>query len=269
MVIEDSPLISVILPVANNERTLTATIQSIVNQTHRNFELLIINDGSNDRSTQIIDEYCQTHSQLHAIHSKVCSGGAARPRNLGLAKAQGEYLAFIDADDLWHPQKLEIQLHELHSRNLDFISSTCIKINDNEHPDLNTELPIARQFTAVDHEIMLRKNRVVTSSMLLKTSAFIDIGFDEHADYSRVEDYTAWLRMLQKPSIKGGILHLPLVFYRLSSGSLSSSKVRMAMRVYALLSHYQIGGRKLGIKKFYYFFCYALIAIKNRFLKLS
>lgn len=264
MAAEGLPLISVILPTANNELTLAATIDSVAAQTHSNLELIIINDGSTDGSSKLIDEYTQKDQRIRAIHSGNCSGGAARPRNLGLGQARAELLAFIDADDLWHPKKLQAQLLELQTRKLDFISSACIKIGDKEHPNLEAKLSSKPQFTALDHETMLRKNRVVTSSMLVKTSAFIDIGFDEHANYSRVEDYAAWLRLLQNPEIKGGILHLPLVYYRLSRGSLSSSKLRMAIKIYKLLSHYRVDGRKLGVKKFYYFFCYATAALRNR-----
>ena len=258
--------ISVILPVANNELTIAATINSILSQSHRQIELIIINDGSSDKSAQLIDECASKDSRISVIHCPNCSGGPAQPRNLGLAQASGELLAFIDADDLWHPQKLSAQVNELEKLGLDFISSDCLKFSDKEYPALDITLAKEARLTYLNHEMMLRKNRVITSSILLRTAIFNNIGFDEHSNYYRIEDYAAWLHLLQNPEVKGAILHLPLVFYRLTPNSLSSSKIKMAKKIYTLLNNYQVNGCRLGLKRFYYFFCYAVIAIKNRII---
>ncbi len=261
---EPKSLISIILPVADNEQTLAATIESVLAQTHTELELLIINDGSGDDSVSIINLYSARDPRLNIIHRAERSGGPARPRNLGLERANGEFLAFIDADDLWHAQKLETQLKYLKEMKLDFISTDCVRFRSKGPSPSTIEFNPEAKFSSLSHKAMLRKNKVITSSMLVKTALFQDIGFNEDALYIGVEDYLAWLNLLQKPNIKGATLHLPLVFYRLRPDSLSSSKLKMAKKIYGLLNNYTINGRKLGLKRFYYFLCYAAIAIKNR-----
>ena len=264
MSVKASLMISVILPVADNDETLAATIDSVLTQSHANLELIIINDGSTDQSAKIINAYATKDKRIKTLLCKVRSGGPARPRNLGLQQAQGELLAFVDADDVWHPIKLETQLKHLDAHDFDFISSDCVRFNADETLDLTLAIDPSPTVTTLNHESMLRKNRVITSSMLIKTKKFRELGFNEHADHIGIEDYLAWLNLLQNPKIRGAILHLPLVFYRLSSDSLSASKIKMARKIYKLLSNYQIDGRKLGAKKLFYFICYIVIAIKNR-----
>lgn len=127
-------MISVIVPVYNAEKYLDFCIQSVLQQTHTDFELLLIDDGSTDGSGRICDEYCARDSRCRAVHQK--NGGEFSARNRGLAEAVGEYIAFIDADDYIHHRYLEI-LHdailenncEIALADVEQVPDSCNKIN--------------------------------------------------------------------------------------------------------------------------------------------
>lgn len=102
------PLVSVIVPAWNSERTLRQTLRSAASQTHRNIEILIVNDGSTDDTAAVAAQFCETDARARLITKE--NGGLSSARNRGILEAQGDWVAPIDADDLWHPTKIEKQL---------------------------------------------------------------------------------------------------------------------------------------------------------------
>lgn len=105
------PRISVIIPVYNVEKYLRRCIDSVLSQTHTDFELLLVDDGSLDGSGAICDEYATVDSRVRVFHKQ--NGGASSARNIGIEKARGEFIYFIDADDIIYPQTLQILLQEI------------------------------------------------------------------------------------------------------------------------------------------------------------
>jgi glycosyltransferase involved in cell wall biosynthesis len=103
--------VSVIIPVYNVEKYISATVQSVLDQTYKNFELLIVDDGSPDRSIEI----CQQFDDPRIRIIRQPNRGVAAARNAGIRQAEGEYIALLDADDLWVPQKLEKHVEHLNS----------------------------------------------------------------------------------------------------------------------------------------------------------
>jgi glycosyltransferase involved in cell wall biosynthesis len=103
------PLISVVIPVYNGEKTIQETIKSVLNQTFQSLELIIVNDGSNDETLKVISIIKDPRIKVFSYPN----AGLSASRNRGLAHATGEYISFIDADDLWTPDKLEAQLKVL------------------------------------------------------------------------------------------------------------------------------------------------------------
>ncbi len=103
------PKISIITPAYNAERTILETIESVQNQTFSNFELIVINDGSKDRTLDLLQTIKDERLKIFSYEN----GGVAIARNRGLSHATGDFIAFIDADDLWTPDKLELQLAAL------------------------------------------------------------------------------------------------------------------------------------------------------------
>jgi len=121
------PVVSVIVPVYNAEDTLYDTLRSISNQTFTDIEVFLLNDGSSDSSGKIIDGYVKNDSRFHAIHLEKNYGAPAGPRNIGIDLAQGEWIAFIDSDDIWHSEKIERQLAVMEKTGT-FFSSTSMFI---------------------------------------------------------------------------------------------------------------------------------------------
>lgn len=120
-------MISVIIPIYNTEKYLHRCIESVLNQSYKNFELLLINDGSKDRSGDICDEYAKKDNRIKVFHK--INGRVSSARNLGLDNAKGDYICFIDADDYVGERYLEIHLPD---NNEDFIQSS-VKILENDY----------------------------------------------------------------------------------------------------------------------------------------
>ena len=107
-------LVSVIIPAFNAARFLERTIISAQNQTHRNLEIIVVEDGSTDGTQHVAAAMADSDPRIKVIEKS--NGGVASARNVGLAQARGEYVAFLDADDLWHPSKIELQIASLGPR---------------------------------------------------------------------------------------------------------------------------------------------------------
>lgn len=112
-------LVSFIIPIYNAEKYLDECIKSIIKQTYSNFELLLVNDGSTDNSAIICDTYANKDSRIKVIHK--INGGVSSARNIGLDNAKGEYICFVDADDVIHPKLLETTLSVLMETQQDII----------------------------------------------------------------------------------------------------------------------------------------------------
>jgi glycosyltransferase involved in cell wall biosynthesis len=108
MTAENLPLVSAIVPAYNAERFISRTLDSILAQTYQAFEVIVVDDGSTDRTAEIVDEYQRRDHRVKLL--KQHNGGVSAARNLGIANAQGEFIAPVDADDLWYPTKLEKQI---------------------------------------------------------------------------------------------------------------------------------------------------------------
>ena len=106
---ENQPLVSVIMPCYNMEKYIADSIESVKQQTYPYWELLIVDDASTDGTVAIVEKYCQQDHRIRCT-IKTKHSGIATARNQCIKMAQGQYLAFLDADDIWHPKKLEIQL---------------------------------------------------------------------------------------------------------------------------------------------------------------
>jgi glycosyltransferase involved in cell wall biosynthesis len=118
----DAPFFSIILPVFNGEKFISETIQSILQQSFTNWELIVIDDGSTDKSAGIVKDFCKLDNRIKLLQQTNKKQPAAR--NAGMKIAQGEWIAFIDADDLWLPAKLELQYQFINKNaNVDVVFS--------------------------------------------------------------------------------------------------------------------------------------------------
>jgi len=255
--------ISIIMPSHNSSEFITESVNSVLSQSHTSLELIVIDDGSTDNTVNLIKQLAKTDQRIILLERTTCSNRPATPRNEGVKIARGDYLAFIDSDDLWHPQKISLQLAAMDTHKLNFISSFHIRFSKIA-PDFKQLPDQPEEIIKQSHANLIRKNNIITSSSLIKRDFFGNLQFDQSDEYSGIEDYLAWLNLHQKEETNSGILAMPLVHYRLRPNSYSSSKIMMAKKIFYLLNNYEYRGNKLGLRKYFYFMTYALLAIKNR-----
>lgn len=148
-------MFSVIIPVYNSEKTIEKSLKSVFDQTIQDFEIIVVNDGSTDHSLDVLNKYKSCHSNMTIINQKNAGPGAAR--NKGIKNAKGEYIAFLDADDYWSEDFLEVVLAASNNRTADYIYIEMVKENINgkvvgktnvaRNKDLSKQQMICRQMT--------------------------------------------------------------------------------------------------------------------------
>ena len=179
--------VSVIIPMYNSEKTILTCLKSVKNQTYKNIEVIIINDGSQDRSQEIVEKYIMQNNLTtwRLINQK--NHGVSFSRNMGIQESIGEFIAFLDTDDSWNCDKLSKQIHFLKKHQQVFIASLSNRQNISENN-------MYREYTFKD---MLISNKVITSSVLIRTDIIKEFnGFNEFMKYS--EDYNLWLKISRK-----------------------------------------------------------------------
>jgi glycosyltransferase involved in cell wall biosynthesis len=208
------PKVSVIIPAFNAEKTLRRAIDSALAQSYANYEIVVVNDGSRDSTASILASYAD-----RIMVADQANGGAAAARNHGARLAKGEFLAFLDADDLWHPSKLELQTQVFREHPEIVLCSTHWKI----YHDLDSVPSLeAQEIHDPPVEIVADFNRTFalpylgTPSVMIPASVFERCGgFDESLSTS--EDVDLWLRASYKMTI--AMVKAPLVqVFRSSSG---------------------------------------------------
>jgi len=263
-------LVSVIMPCKDAAMFIDAAIASVLCQSHKELQLIVVDDGSTDQTVSLLESIVQRDPRVTLVRRGNNSGGPAAPRNIGMTHVKGKFIAFIDADDIWVPEKLAMQLAVMSKYELNFCSTL------HRHFKHDAALPSVREkslygtklvglphIQPISHATILRKNCIVTSGVMLRTTLKEHVHFSEKACFVAIEDYLAWLYLHQKPDVKSAIVQAPLVFYRTRKDSISSSKVEMTQKIYRLLSVYEIEGKPLGFMRFYYFATYLVGGVKS------
>ena len=124
----DKHLVSIITPCYNGERFINYCIESVIAQTYKNWEMIIVDDNSKDNSKNIINSFTKNDSRIFSIYLEN-NIGAAEARNIAISRAKGRFIAFLDSDDLWHREKLEIQIAFMLNRNIGFSYTSYEIIN--------------------------------------------------------------------------------------------------------------------------------------------
>jgi len=182
---------SIIIPVYNAEKTIGKCLNSVAIQSFVNYEIILVNDGSEDQSLRIIEEWQNEHSdiELHVINQSNRGLGAAR--NVAIKNAKGEYCALLDADDYWHPEKLKSCYSFLkHSAECDVLYHSVTTVGLKEEK--------ARKVFAFStaSEIMRKGLPIVPSAAILKTSTAQEFPFSTHTKFHGAEDLFLWLELL-------------------------------------------------------------------------
>lgn len=206
------------MPVYNAAGTVARSMHSVLAQTHADVELVVVDDCSRDGSVAVIEPIAQADARVAVIKLPGNSGVAAA-RNAGIEAATGDYIAFLDSDDWWHPRKLEIQLAQMRAAGAR-VSYTGYQRVDEDGMPLSTVQPPA----SVRYADMLKSNRIGNLTGLYDRT----LG---DARFQRVghEDYVFWLQMVRRAGLAVcAVYPEPLAFYLVRPGSLSADKVKAA-----------------------------------------
>lgn len=191
------PKISVIMPAYNAELFIDEAIASVISQSYENWELIIINDGSTDKTSNIINDWLLKDKRIKYYYQQ--NGKQGKARNLGISKSKGNYLAFLDADDIWLPDKLAIQILEIQDNKVDLVFADSYVFSSSESNDISVRMNIPG-FSFYDKntiELFLERNRIPILTVLVKREAVTTVeGFSEKLDIQNVEDYHLWLKLL-------------------------------------------------------------------------
>ena len=208
------PKISVVVPAYNSQSTILETIYSVLQQSFSDFELIVIDDGSTDKTLRLLSTVKDARLKVYSYSN----GGLPAARNRGIVRATGEFISFIDADDLWTPDKLELQLQALQKNPQAGVaySWTICMGNDGSsfHPG------VCDSFQGDVYSKLLVGNFIGSgSNVLIRREAIESVGyFDE--SLKSCEDWDYWMRLAPKWDFV--VVSKPQIIYRLSSGAMSS-----------------------------------------------
>lgn len=248
-------LVSVITPVYNAEKVIGATLESVFNQTYPNIEIILVDDCSTDNSKTVIEEYAKSHPEI-VYFRQPTNQGAGAARNKALELAKGQYVAFLDADDLWHPEKTEKQVNLLKEKNGSF-SYTAIEMIDCEGKIVKKKRKVKE---SVDYKFLLKNTMIATSTVLIDRSIKGDFRMPLRRGG---QDYATWLMLLRDGSIAYGINEV-LEQYRVGNKkSLSGEKRKSIKQVWEIQTqqeHINVFNAWINVN------CFIFNALKKYFL---
>ncbi len=186
------------MPAFNAERFIAESIKSVLAQTHENWELIIVDDGSTDDTAKIVKEFSSVDFRIKYLYQPNQQMGKAR--NNGIQNSSGKLIAFLDSDDLWIANKLEVQVDFLQKEKVDLVFSSGYVFSDSiENIDYEYNTPDGDIYGSHDLHKLLRQNFIPIPSVLTYKSAIIESGgFNENIKIHNVADYHLWLKLLIK-----------------------------------------------------------------------
>ena len=219
MLHEDFGLISIIMAAYNAEKTIEQAIDSVLNQTYPNFELLVVNDCSKDGTVEMVRNIAAKDSRVRLI-SNVENSGVSSTRKHGLEEAKGSWIAILDSDDAWAPEKLEKQTALQKRMNADLLfTGSAFMDSDGQPIDWYFHAP-----AEVTYRQLLKQNVLSNSSALVRKELYAKhyaVGDGMH------EDFAIWLSILKEGKKAYGVDE-PLLIYRIAKSSKSGNKVKAA-----------------------------------------
>lgn len=210
--------VSIITPIYNSEKLISQTIECVLNQTYSDWEMLLVDDGSSDGTKQIIEEYVKQDSRIKYIELKE-NCGAAVARNVALERSSGRFIAYLDADDLWHKDKLQKQIDFMLTNNYGFTCTDYEKIDEKGNTLKRIKIP-----KKVTYDLFLRNTIIQTVGVMVDTK-LANRELLIMPNIRRRQDAATWCQLL-----KNGFdcYEVPecLSCYRVVSHSLSSNKFK-------------------------------------------
>ncbi len=246
-----SPIVSIIVPCYNSASTIRQTIESVINQTFSDWEMIIVDDCSTDDSAKIIQEYQSRDSRIRYLKTEQPSGSPSMPRNIAIENSRGEWLAMLDSDDAWFPDKLRDQLDFALKKGCLFVYSDYEKMNwDGERG--NRIIHVSEKST---YQSILGTNTIPCLTAMIHKNVVKDIRFK----HIPKEDYAFWLDVMRcgLTAYNTSEVH---ALYREQKQSRSSNKLSMIKAQWFVLRDVE----KINIlRSVFYMFIYLI----NGFLK--
>jgi glycosyltransferase involved in cell wall biosynthesis len=224
-------LVSIIIPAYNADQYIERTLRSASNQTHDNIEIIIVDDGSTDRTREIAERFAVDEPRINVI--SVPNGGVARARNIGLSTARGIFVAFLDADDLWHPTKIERQLLFIDALDPDYAACYTLTRAIDSYDNVTGGSALKPETGYILSRHLYARFVGNGSNLLVRTQVAQEVGgFDpSYADagIGGCEDFDFELKIAARYRMAG--LPSYLVGYRLYRGNMSSNQQRMVRSI--------------------------------------
>ena len=223
-----SPLVSVIIPAFNQSMYVSEAINSALEQTYKNIEIIIIDDGSTDETPHILEKYCNYGNIVLLAHPEHQNRGVSKSRQLGVQQAQGKYIAFLDADDFFEPQKIEIQVVPLEAHNDIVLCHSHIQVVSecDDIPDFGGAVDLGGSIKKYSYQLQpyfLKRNRVCNSTTLMRSSILKTFNFSFKQAF-QYEDWLLWVLL----SEYGYFIYIPekLINYRFHPSSATHSVIK-------------------------------------------
>lgn len=246
--IVDYGLVSIIMPNYNSEKYIEATINSVLAQTYHNWELLFVDDCSSDASLELVKAFQDERIRIFSMKK---NGGAALARNKAIEEAKGRWIAFLDSDDLWIPEKLEKQITYMQNNGVSF-SYTDYEVIDENNTIISTFKP---QLDVCKYKDILKHNHIGCLTVIYDSDKLGKALMP--TDAIKREDMACWLSIL-KNGAEAHCLHECLAQYKVHSNSVSSNKFKMIKyqwQVYRKVERINV------FKSFYYLSYWAVMGV--------
>ena len=225
----ENPLVSIITPTFNSEKFILETIQSVQNQIYQNWEMIIVDDGSSDGTVAIINQITLKDKKIY-LYKLEKNSGTGIARNVALGKALGKYIAFLDADDLWKPEKLQKQIRFLQDKNLPFTFSfyECI---DEQGKSLRKR---------VEAPTDLKYRQLFYCNYIGNLTGIYDVSYFQKLEISSIrkrQDWMLWLTILKQIKTAKPVPE-SLAFYRIRQNSISAPKFELLKHNFAVYRNF-------------------------------
>ncbi len=243
--------VSVVMPAYNAERTLEESVNSVLSQTFGDFELIIIDDCSTDGTALLCAGFAESDPRIRVFRNEA-NKGVAESRNRGIAEARGVWIAFLDSDDIWFPDKLKKHLAFIQETGAD-VSYTSYTVVDKDGRASGYVLHAERELTC---DKLLKRNLMSSSSVIVKRDLISRYKFPSGPLH---EDYALWIQLVHDAGIAYG-LDEPLKAYRVSKTSRSAPRIRSGIRSYRTYRHVGYG----RLRSLLLTLRYAVYSIKRR-----
>jgi teichuronic acid biosynthesis glycosyltransferase TuaG len=249
--------VSVIIPCLNASKYIKDTVNSVLNQTYTDFELIIVDGGSSDGTIEILENLQSKHQNIILI-CNVNDQGPAHSRLVGIKASKANFIAFLDADDLWYAQKLKIQVSKMVTENLDFTFTDYRIIND----DGVVQPGVISGHNNNSYKQYLRRRGIANSTVIIRREIIGDV-WDAYISNSHGEDTLWWLLLMKKREVSAHRVIECLCYYRISVNGRSRNIAKTQLSVFN--SYHK--NLKLGILASIYYCFLCVLNVSNRRLK--